>query len=102
MTTWLKFSGCVALKAVGDDIKHRMNKYLNNYLEQDRRAIKSRYYPMKMFKNFFCALIFCTVFEEVRNFFKVNTRPADKLNSADKRGIILSKFHRFQQLIISA
>ena len=89
-------------QALGDTVKHRTNKYLNNCLEQDHRAIKSRYYPMKGFKDFFCALIFCTVFEEVRNFFKVNTRSAEKLNSADKRGIILSKFHRFQKLIISA
>ena len=57
-------------QAVGNNIKHRTNKYLNNRLEQDHRAIKSRYYPMKGFKGFFCALILCTIFEEVRSFSK--------------------------------
>ncbi len=35
------------------------------------RGIKTRYKPMKGFKNIFCALIFCTVFEEIRQFFRM-------------------------------
>jgi len=59
-----------ALKQVfGDVTRHRDVKYKNNGIEQDHRGIKSRYHVMKGFKNIFCALIFCTVFEEIRQFF---------------------------------
>ncbi|MFL9928864.1 IS6 family transposase [Paraburkholderia sp. RL18-103-BIB-C] len=38
-------------------IKIRQNKYLNNVVEQDHRAIKRRIRPMLCFKNFRCARI---------------------------------------------
>lgn len=38
-------------------IKIRQNKYLNNVVEQDHRAIKRRIRPMLGFKNFRCARI---------------------------------------------
>lgn len=38
-------------------IKIRQNKYLNNLIEQDHRAIKRRTRPMLGFKNFRCARI---------------------------------------------
>jgi putative transposase len=38
-------------------IKIRQNKYLNNVVEQDHRAIKRRTRPMLGFKNFRCARI---------------------------------------------
>jgi transposase-like protein len=38
-------------------IKIRQNKYLNNIIEQDHRAIKRRTRPMLGFKNFRCARI---------------------------------------------
>ena len=38
-------------------IKIRQNKYLNNVVEQDHRAIKRRTRPMLGFKNFHCARI---------------------------------------------
>jgi putative transposase len=41
----------------GTPIKVRRNKYLNNLIEQDRRAIKRRTRPILGFKNFRCARI---------------------------------------------
>ena len=38
-------------------IKIRQNKYLNNIIEQDHRAIKRRTWPMLGFKTFRCARI---------------------------------------------
>jgi putative transposase len=50
-----------ALDAINADrempIKIRQSKYLNNLVEQDRRAIKRRTRPMLGFKNFRCARI---------------------------------------------
>ena len=51
-----------------ENTKHRDSKYMNNRLEQDHRGIKSCYKVMKGFKDFFCALVFCTAFEEIRQF----------------------------------
>ena len=56
------------------ETKHRDSKYMNNILESDHCGIKSRLSVMKGFKNIFCALRFCTVFEEVRNFFRLKNK----------------------------
>src|SRR6202790_5101751 len=36
---------------LGDSVKHRTNRYLNNRIEQDHRGIKGRYGPMHGFKS---------------------------------------------------
>ena len=41
-----------AIKAVlGEAVRHRTNRYLNNHLEQDHRGIKQRIRPMGSFKS---------------------------------------------------
>ncbi len=55
----------------GNGSKHRTCKYLNNRLESHHCQTKSRLSPMKGFKNIFSALIFCTTFEEVHQFFRM-------------------------------
>jgi transposase-like protein len=54
-------SNLAALQALNAErekpIKIRQNKYLNNIVEQDHRAIKRRTRPMMGFKNFRCARI---------------------------------------------
>jgi putative transposase len=77
----------------GDCTKHRDSKYMNNVIEQSHRGIKSRYRPMKGFKNPFCALIFCTAFEEIQQFFRMKQK-----TRAEKRRIRLSKIQEFFQL----
>ena len=74
--------------------KHRDSKYMNNMIEQNHRGIKSRYKVMKGFKNIFCALIFCTAFEEIKQLFarKNKTRAA-------KRRILTSKIQTFNNLL---
>jgi len=57
-------------------VKHRVNQYKNNVLEQDHRGIKGRYRPMRGFKEFGAAHRFCRAFDEVRNLL----RPAGFLN----------------------
>lgn len=55
----------------GDYTDHRDSKFMNNKLEQDHRGIKSRTGVMKGFKNIFKAVVFCTAFEEIRQFFRM-------------------------------
>jgi len=49
---------------------------------------------MKGFKNSFCALIFCTVFEEIREFFLMKNKTC-----AERRSLIASKFQAFNHLL---
>jgi transposase-like protein len=79
----------------GNEAKHRDSKYMNNIIEQDHRGIKSRYKVMKGFKSIFCALIFCTAFEEIRQFFRMKNK-----TRSDCRSIITSRICEFNNLLI--
>ncbi len=74
--------------------KHRDSKYMNNIIEQNQREIKSLYKPMKGFKNFFCALIFCTAFEEIRQLFRMKNRAR-----SERRGMLTPKFLEMNLLL---
>src|SRR5215210_6921523 len=56
---------------LGRKVEHRTNRYLNNRIEQDHRAVKQRYYPMRGFGSFAGAARFCTAFDEVRQYFRL-------------------------------
>ena len=77
----------------GNCTKHRDSKYMNNRIESDHRVTKSRVNIMKGFKNIFCALNFCTVYEEVRQYFRMKNK-----TRGEKRGIFTSRFQEFNQL----
>ncbi len=67
---------------------------MNNCLESDHRMTKSRLSVMKGFKNIFCALKFCTVFEEVRQFFRMKNK-----TRAQRRTILASKINDYQNIL---
>ena len=75
---------------------HRDSKYMNNVIEQNHRGIKSRCRVMKGFKNIFCALTFCTAFEEIRQFFRMKNK-----TRAKRRNIIASKISGFNELFVA-
>lgn len=84
-----------AIKNVfGATTQHRDSKYMNNRIEQDHRAIKSRLRIMKGFKNSFCALIFCTAFEEIRQFFRLKNK-----TRTERHSHIVPKFQEFNNLL---
>ena len=87
-----------AIKNVfGDQTKHRDNKYMNNRIEQNHRGIKSRYKPMKGFKDTVCALIFCTAFEEIWQLFRIKHTSRSKA-----RRIMPSKIQDLNDLMLGA
>ena len=59
-------------------VRHRINRYLNNRIEQDHRGIKSRYGPIKGFGAFASAARFCSAYDELRHLlrFDKSRRPA--------------------------
>jgi putative transposase len=59
---------------LGQDVRHRCSRYLNNRLEQDHRGIKGRYRPMRGFKCPRSAARFCRAYDELRNFLRLRSR----------------------------
>lgn len=75
-----------AIKAeVGEAVRHRTNRYLNNHLEQDPRGIKQRTRPMSGFQSVKSAQRFCRVSDEVRNFLRPCSRRNEGVSLAQRR-----------------
>ena len=70
---------------LGFAVVHRTTQYLNNRIEQDHRAIKQRYYPMRGFGSAAGAARFCTAYEELRQYFRVLTADSKPRSLAQKR-----------------
>jgi len=70
---------------LGEAVRHRTNRYLNNHLEQDPRGIKQRIRPMGVFKSVESARRFCRVHDEVRNFLRPRSRRNERIPLAHRR-----------------
>jgi transposase-like protein len=57
---------------LGNDVRHRTSRYLNNRIEQDHRGIKARYDPMRGFGAAPSAARFCLCHDELRNHLRLN------------------------------
>ena len=77
---------------VGRKVLHRHNQYLNNRIEQDHRGIKQRYYPMLGFAKFESASRFCTAFDELRNYLRVQTADGQQISASSRREIFTEKW----------
>jgi transposase-like protein len=75
-----------AIKAVlGEAMRHRTFRYLNNHLEQDHRGIKQRTWPMGGFKRVESAKRFCQVHDAVWNFLRSRSRRNEGVSLAQRR-----------------
>jgi transposase-like protein len=75
-----------AIKAeLGEEVRHRTNRYLNNHLEQDHRGIKQRIRSMGGFKSVESAKRFCRVHDEVRNFLRPRSRRNEVVSLGQRR-----------------
>jgi hypothetical protein len=52
---------------------------------------------MKGFKNIFCALIFCTAFEEIRQLFRMKNK-----TRSERRQLLAPKFQKMKTLFMKA
>jgi putative transposase len=77
---------------VGRKVLHRHNQYLNNRMEQNHRGIKQRYYPMLGFKQFESASRFCTEFDELRNYLRVQSTGSEHVSAEVRRKIFTNKW----------
>ena len=72
-------------EALGPQVEHRCNAYLNRRIEQDHRGVKQRYYPMLGFGGFRSAQRFCRAFEEVRQYFRPRRKQEQSISLAQRR-----------------
>src|SRR3978361_2453607 len=76
---------------LGEGVKHRTSRYLNNRLEQDHRGIKGRYQPMRGFKCPRSAEQFCRGYDELRNFLRPRSKRNQHVPATHRRLHILSR-----------
>ena len=72
-------------ETLGPEAQHRTSHYMNNWIEQDQRGIKQRYYPMRGFGSFDAATRFCTAHDELRDRFRYRQRLNETVSLADQR-----------------
>jgi transposase-like protein len=89
-------------EAIGNNILHRTNKYLNNRLEQDHRGIKQRYYPMRGFGCFEAAARFCRAFDELRNYLRPRRAMGEPVSPLEQRQAFLERLAALQAFIQAA
>jgi len=79
-------------ETLGSGVTHRCSRYKNNQIEQDHRAIKQRYYPMRGFGAFASAARFCLAFEEQRQYFRSVTRSGEHVSLARRRDLFRERW----------
>ena len=89
-------------ETLGSDVLHRINRYLNNRLEQDHRGIKQRYYPMRGFGSVTSAARFCRAFDEVRQFFRVRTTMKQHVSLAEQRARFRQRLDALKAMVVMA
>jgi putative transposase len=76
---------------LGDEVRHRTNRYLNNRIEQDHRGIKGRYRPMLGFKSDLSAGRFCRGYDELRTFLRPHSNRNQHVPANHRKLHILSR-----------
>jgi len=76
---------------LGRKVVHRTTQYLNNFMEQDHRGVKQRYYPMLGFGSFESASRFCAAFDELRRSLCVRRRGERHVSLAEQRRLFVTR-----------
>lgn len=87
-------------RVLGRKVMHRTSRYLNNRLEQDHRAVKQRYYPMRGFGAFKSAARFCSAFDEQRDYFRYRTKPKQKVSLSEQRVMFRRRSGALQSMLM--
>jgi transposase-like protein len=92
-----------AIRRVGGrPVKQRQSRYLNNWLEQNPRGVKQRYYLMRGFGNFEAAARFCRAYDEQRNYFRYRNKLNAKVSLAEQCRLFRRRLAGLQQELIAA
>jgi len=86
----------------GEQVTHRTNRYLNNHLEQDHRAIKQRYRVTGGLNTFGTAARFCRLCDEIRAFFRPQSHRNESLTLAQRRDIHQERCAHLMGIMVAA
>ena len=89
-------------KVFCDDLEHRTSKYLKNHLEQDHRAVKGRYRPMRGFQTHTSSFRFCLAQDEVRDFLRPATWCKEHVPAARRRAIHVQRVAALRDVLAVA
>ena len=79
-------------ETLGAGVAHRTSRYKNNRIEQDHRAVKQRYSPLRGFGSFSSAARFCPAFEEQRQYFRAVARSGQVVSLGDRRRVFQERW----------
>ena len=82
---------------LGRTVRHRCNQSLTNRIEQDHRAVKQRYRPMRGFGSIASAVRCCSAFAELRQYVRVRQRRGAQVPLAEQRRLFVA---RWRSLIV--
>jgi len=68
------------------------SRYMNNWMEQDHRGIKQRYYPLRGFGSFEAAARFCTAHDELRDHLRYRQHMNETMSLADQRRLFQERW----------
>jgi transposase-like protein len=87
---------------LGRRVWHRRQQYLNNFMEQDHRSVKQRYYPMRGFGSFRSAARFCSAFDELREFFRSRLRRGEVVSLPEQRRLFAVRWRSLVSDVMAA
>ncbi len=79
-------------EALGPEVGHRCSRSKNKLIEQDHRALKQRYDPMRGCGTFTAAARCCPAFEEQRQYFRPVARSGEAVSLADRRRVFRERW----------
>ncbi len=89
-------------ETLGPDVSHRTSRYIINWIEQDHRGIKQRYYPMRGFGSFDSAAQFCTAHDELRDHLRPRSRFNEAVSLAEQRSLFQERWGEVCALLQAA
>ncbi len=89
-------------ETLGDGVSHRTSRYKNNRIEQDHRAVKQRYYPMRGFGSFASAARFWPAFEEQRQYFRAVATAGHVVSLGDRRRLFQERWATIMAEMVAA
>jgi len=79
-------------ETLGPAVRHGPSRSLNNWIEQDHRGIKQRYYPMRGCGSFDSAARFCPAHDQLRHHLRPRTYVNEAISLSKQRPLFQERW----------
>ncbi len=79
-------------QTLGPEVQHQTSRSMNNWMEQDHRGVKQRYYPLRGFGSFASAARFCSAHDELRDHLRSRQHLNETVPLADQRRLFQERW----------